>query len=83
MTGGSRNTRGSFRGRGRVPASRHAAARGAGAFYTTKPVSFGMGLSLSKLASAGLGQPGAGTSETELGSGAVAGPSTSPRPFHR
>jgi hypothetical protein len=36
-----------------------------------------------ELASAGPGQPGAGTSETELGSGAVAGPSASPRPFQR
>jgi hypothetical protein len=36
-----------------------------------------------ELASAGLDQPGAGTSETELGSGAVAGPSASLRPFQR
>ena len=34
-------------------------------------------------ASPALGQPGAGMSDTELGSGAVAGPSASPRPFQR
>ncbi len=50
--------------------------RGA-AFQFTLPRASG------EVASAALGHPGAGTSDTELGSGAVAGPSASPRPFQR